>query len=355
MTTRCSLPSASWAGCALSGEGRVLWVEILSRQGDVVARHRVECGAGDEVRIGRGYDNHVVLDDAYVAARHLRIARDQNGRLVAQDLGSANGLFVDMDRRRAAQAVLEPGRTLRIGRTRLRIRQAGDEVPPERISRPRTQLWPIISVLALVALGGELLTIWLRETTEQRLSDYLGRLVILCVSVAVWTTAWATLSRIFARRARFERHLLIALGGLLALSMTNELFSYAAFAWSRRELVAYRYVAEWLVGAYICFLHLQQVSQTREIGRRWLKPQAGAVTALALIAIGMQTLPQWEASQSSDRQAYLRGLKPPAVRLVRAESPAAFFAEVAALQGVLDQARSEAPGRISDYAGEDDE
>ncbi len=42
----------------------MIWIEILGRHREVVARYR---GDGAEVRIGRGYDNDVVIDDPYVA------------------------------------------------------------------------------------------------------------------------------------------------------------------------------------------------------------------------------------------------------------------------------------------------
>ena len=71
---------------------QVIWVEILSRHHDVLERHRC---TGPEIRIGRGYDNDVVLDDPYVAPRHLRVFRGATGTLVAEDAGSANGLFTE--------------------------------------------------------------------------------------------------------------------------------------------------------------------------------------------------------------------------------------------------------------------
>jgi hypothetical protein len=337
----------------LSADATRLWIEILSRHDEVVARHRIQFA--EEARIGRGYDNDVILDDPYVAACHLRIARDESGALVAEDLGSANGLFVNEDRRRVERVVLDGKGSIRIGRTRLRIRQAGHAVAPERISRPRVRIWPLVAVLAAAVLGGESLTMWLRETSEQKLGDHLGPLLMLCASVGAWSTAWAVLSRIFSGRARFERHLLIALGGLLALWLLNELTSYAAFAFSRRELIAYRYIVMWLLGAGVCFLHLRQLSLSREIGRSRLKLKAGAVTVLALIAIGMQTLSQWEASETLDRESFLRGLKPPMLRLVRPQTESGFFAAVASLQVKLDRARFEQPARVWDYAGDDED
>ena len=339
----------------MSNEGKTLWIEILSRNDEVVARHRVRCATpGEEVRIGRGYDNDVIVDDPYVAARHLRIVREESGALVAEDLGSANGLVADQDRRRVERAVLDGRRSIQIGRTRLRVREADHAVEAERISRPRIRLWPLVLGLAAALLGAEFLTMWLAQTTKQKPADYLNLLLMLCLSVGVWTTAWAVMSRIFSGRARFQRHLLIAVAGLLALTLLNELTSYGAFAFSSREMVAYRYIFIWLLAALVCFLHLRQLSRSREIGRSRLKLKASAAAALALLGIAMQTLSQWEASASGDRQTFLRGLKPPIFRLARAQTEDGFLAEVSKLKPELDRARAEEPGQVWHYGSDED-
>lgn len=95
----------------------MIWVEILSRHHRDVA-HRQRCD-GAEVTIGRGYDNDVVVDDPFVSARHLRVQRDEQGRLVAEDLGSANGLFTERGRKRQASIVLHGDEPIRIGHTLL--------------------------------------------------------------------------------------------------------------------------------------------------------------------------------------------------------------------------------------------
>src|SRR3954454_10389682 len=100
----------------------MIWVEILSRHRDVTARFRSN---GPELRIGRGYDNDVIVDDPYVAARHLRVFRDEAGQLVAEDSGSVNGTFVDGGRSRLARIIVDGSKTLRIGQTWLRIREIG--------------------------------------------------------------------------------------------------------------------------------------------------------------------------------------------------------------------------------------
>ena len=41
-----------------------MWIEVLARDGDVRARQRVD---SEEARIGRAFDNDVVVDDPHVA------------------------------------------------------------------------------------------------------------------------------------------------------------------------------------------------------------------------------------------------------------------------------------------------
>ena len=61
--------------------GEIIWVEILSRQRNVEARHRC---MGPLIHIGRAYDNDVVLDDPYVAAdAHERTRAAKAGDHVA--------------------------------------------------------------------------------------------------------------------------------------------------------------------------------------------------------------------------------------------------------------------------------
>lgn len=111
----------------------MIWVEILSRHRDITARVRI---AGPEVRIGRGYDNDVIVDDPYVAARHLRVFRDEAGQLVAEDMGSVNGTFLDGGKSRLARIIVDGTKPIRIGQTYLRFRAINHEVERERVARP---------------------------------------------------------------------------------------------------------------------------------------------------------------------------------------------------------------------------
>lgn len=66
--------------------------------------------------IGRGSEADIIVDDAGVSRRHLEI-RVTEGGVIATDMGSTNGSFVEGHRIEAATLV--DGNTLTIGRTRI--------------------------------------------------------------------------------------------------------------------------------------------------------------------------------------------------------------------------------------------
>ncbi len=66
--------------------------------------------------IGRGSEADIIVDDPGISRRHLEIRVTQDG-VIASDLGSTNGLFVEGHQ--VPAATLLDGNTLTIGRTRI--------------------------------------------------------------------------------------------------------------------------------------------------------------------------------------------------------------------------------------------
>ena len=313
----------------------MIWVEILSRHREVTARFRI---AASEARIGRGYDNDVIVDDPYVAANHLRIFRDEAGQWIAEDTGSANGTFIDGVRTRQSRFAIDGKQLIRIGQTLVRIREANYAVEPERLAPSDRPALPVALAAGLAAtvLGLSALTIWLGQTSEPRASSYLTALLGIIGALLVWTGLWALLSRIFSGRSRFLRNLLIALAGILALTVYNEFARYCAFAINWPSGIIYQYAAAWTVLAAICFLHLREIGPAR----LWLK--GAIVTTVLATAIAAQTLQQSEAFSDFGRQNTTRLLMPPALRVVPVKQEDNFFRDIAGLKARLDADRGKA-------------
>lgn len=322
-----------------------IWVEVLSRHGDVLARHRC---AGPEVRIGRGYGNDVLVDDPFVAVEHLSVTRDRLGRLIAQDLGSVNGTFLDRATERADRVVVDGDRRLRIGHTYLRIRDAAQALPPERVAQPQRRLLPLAALLGALIVGIEVLSLWLNDAQEPKLSRYLLTPMVVTGVLAAWTAIWSILSRIFAGQARLERNLLIAVGGALVYSLWNEFVWLYSYAFASRALVGSGTIVFWLVLAAISFLHLQSIGPARP----WVK--AGAVLLLGAAGIATQMLTASETPGGSPYQGAPRRLLPAEFRLTPLKEPAAFAAELAKLKPRLDQQRAAEPEEAPEAESADD-
>jgi pSer/pThr/pTyr-binding forkhead associated (FHA) protein len=311
----------------------MIWIEILSRQRDIAARFRI---AGPEAHIGRGYDNDVIVDDPFVAASHLRVFRNEAGQLIAEDMGSVNGMFLDGSRSRAAQIVINGKDTIRIGHTSIRVRDTSHEVERERVAPPDRHVLPIVLAvtLGIAVLGFYALRVWLTQTGEPRATIYVTPMLTIVVSILMWAGFWALLSRVFSGRSRFLLNLFIALACTAALLLYVELAKVAAFAWTLPSIGAYEYVATWSIVALACFFHLRAVGRTR----LWLK---GAVVAALLVTmIAVLTLQQSEAFSDSGRQQASHQLLPPAFRAVPLQDENAFFGDIVRLKAKLDGDRT---------------
>ncbi|MEO6688731.1 MAG: FHA domain-containing protein [Dokdonella sp.] len=324
----------------------VMWVEVLSRQHDVTLRQRF--ANHDLITIGRAYDNDIVLDDAHVAAHHLRLTRDADGRWTAEDLGSINGLYLDGDRKRREHVVLDGSTTLHVGNTFLRLRTATHDVPAELPLVRSFPRWPIALICIALVFALALLDLWRAETAEPKLIRYLTPVLVLAAVIAVWTFVWSVLSRILSGHARFGTHLLIIGAGLLLYTAYDEFSELGSFALSWTALSRYVFVGAWLAFAAVCFAHL------RALGASHLAIKAVAALALAALGITVQSLKLSEWRANYGQASTLQRLEPPSIRIAGAQSQAAFFTNIADLKGALDKARSEEPSGDAAADGSED-
>jgi hypothetical protein len=336
------LPEPDGTGSAVNPRSDdIIWIEILSRHREIAARFRA---AGPEVRIGRGYDNDVIVDDPHVAARHVRVYRDEAGRLIAEDMGSTNGMFLDGSRIPLERTIVDGKQPIRIGQTYVRIRDSNYVVEPERVARPGLGTLPAAAtvVLGALLLSVSALQVWLAQTSEPTALNYLTPLLWFGVGIFVWVGFWALLSRIFSGRSQFLSNLLIALAGALAYSLYGEFAQFSAFAWNWPIAGNYAYVGVWSIIAAVCFFHL------REVGRRRLLLKGVLVAALFATIIAVQTLQRSEALLNSGREVSTHQLMPPEFRLVPLRDENAFFADIAKVKAKLDADRT----RVTAEGGE---
>lgn len=115
-------------GGELSRRGGVAGEAILtvvdSRDGQQMGRR---FSLSEEIAIGRGPDNDIVVSDNFVSHHHA-VVFHRNNLYVIEDLGSRNHTYVN-DRQLKGKAYLRPGDLIRIGFLTMRF----DNAPGEAI------------------------------------------------------------------------------------------------------------------------------------------------------------------------------------------------------------------------------
>src|SRR5215467_306470 len=86
---RCALPPSAWPRYHPGNPmARLLYRDSQGREGTV------ELSPTETVYVGRGLECAIRTDDGMVSRRHSQI-RMENGRFVIEDLGSANGVYLN--------------------------------------------------------------------------------------------------------------------------------------------------------------------------------------------------------------------------------------------------------------------
>lgn len=311
------------------------YIETLARNGDVLQRH---CVDALPIRIGRGYDNELILDDDYVAASHARIELDNAGRLVLRDLGSRNGL--NHRGKRLQEVVLSGDTVVRIGHTSLRVRAASFPVAPELEDRTFHRWEGALPGTAGVLLVGAcaLFARWLSDTQYFEFVRYFEALAWGVGAALLWAGVWSFANRLFGRHARLGRHLFVFGCGLAALSLVAMLCATAAYAFSVEFFTRYVSHAATLLVAGMLYFHLCTVRPQNRLRYRWIAAGLAVLGSGLILAFNLQ-----RTGRLAD-ELYMAVLMPPGLRVSRDHGIDEFMREVEGMKEPLDRSRGRKPG-----------
>lgn len=319
------------------------FIEILARNGDVLHRHKV---AQLPIRLGRSYDNDIILDDAHSAASHALIDRDEHNQVVLRDLGSKNGIV--HKGRKQTSLTLDGDAVVRLGHTRLRVRGADFPVAPE-IADTTMHGWegatPATIGLVLIALFSCFET-WLTDVEPFALIRYLLVLASSLAAGLLWAGVWALANRLFGTHARLGRHLFILGGALAVVGLWRIGSAVLAYAWSAESLTRYGNLVTLGIACAMIFFHLITIKPHHP--RRFL------ITATVMLVAGsaLMVLSNLQSTGRAADELYMSVLLPPEVRQSADRGVDQFMADAAKLKAGADAARSQT---VKDGAVDNDE
>jgi hypothetical protein len=290
----------------------VTYLEVLDR------RHRVQQRVVAErwpVRIGRGYGNDVIVDDPYVSPEHVSLVMEDDGRIVAVDLQSRNGVHEVGGRRRLASLELGPDTILRIGETLLRVRRPSDAVPPALPVSGGP--WPVRSLrhgpvaLASFALAPLLFAVVSLRSMPDEPADTVGIATMLLVAVLAWAGVWALVTHAIRHEWRMLAHAAVVWTFLTGDMVADLVQDYVYFLFPEPSGDWWASVSDAALLAWLLCMHLA-LATVLPARRRTL---VGVGTALTIVAV-VSGLSVWSGRQFSTRPSYAANLEPfPAAHL----------------------------------------
>ena len=307
------------------------FIEMLARNGDVLHRHQVDTLP---IRLGRGYDNDFIIDDAFAAPRHAVIEAAEDGQLVLRDLGTKNGVIVKG--KRHSTLPVDGDTVMRIGHTTLRVRAADYEVEPELLDRTRHG-WEGVApgIVGMLLIGMfAIFTVWLNDTQSFQLVRYLQALAYGIGAGLVWGGAWAFANRLFGRHARLGRHLFIFGAALAVITLFKVVSSVAAYAFSLEALTRYSSHVAILIAAGMLFYHLTTVKPHNT--RRF----AVTCLVLAMLGSGLTLLSNEQRTGRLADSPYMSVILQPSIRISPDHSVEDFMGDVQKLKAEVDEERT---------------
>lgn len=268
-----------------------LIIEVLNpRTGAVASRRRV---AMMPFSIGRALDNALVLEDPHVDARHAVLVADEaTGDVIAEDLGSVNGIQTTAHQR-ADRVRVRGGAEIRLGRTTLRFRDEADPIPPaiplHGAAAAGPQGWQGRAMPRLAFCIGVFLLLgwlsWLDTAARSGANEALGIALALAGGTAIWAGIWAMVARAVIHQGRFLTHLTIASFLTLVTMMLGTADEWVQFLWpdGRAWTFVNSVLSLGLLSASVA-LHLANASFLSP-ARRWRAGVAVSVTLVALVGL----------------------------------------------------------------------
>jgi hypothetical protein len=318
-------------------------VEVLDGRGGVRGRTKLD---RFPATIGRAFSNDVILDDPYASPVHLRLTRDVEGALVAEDCESENGTFEAGRQVRIAGIPVRPGLQLRVGRTPLRFRDPGEPVEATILERGadiwnRLESTPVALTICAVALAALTLNGWLNSYERTTVAKQVNTSLAALAALGLWAGIWALASRASRHRFNFLAHLALAstiVTGFLLVSQVTE-WTYVFVPESGlSELLGFVFLPVLAVGLLAGHLAFASAMPRRAQLRM-------AVVVIGVV-FGFVALSSYaDRDDFSTTLEYQSTIKPVRADWVRAVTVDEFFKEAATLRADVDTLAVEANRR----------
>lgn len=207
-------------------------VEQAARGHRSSGHHRFE---GRCVRIGRAYDNDLIIDEIHVSPHHAELRCDDEGIWWLYDLDSNNGLMDRRHQRRQSPLRIDSGDEIWLGKAHLRFYDPQHPVEAAiNLGATETLLYSLTNpVLALVIVACAIVLLtgieWQQTFKPFRWKEFLPEAIGLPLSAFIWASIWAGVGRLLKHDSRFVAQIIVSFAYLIAMQLWLIVTAIVAF------------------------------------------------------------------------------------------------------------------------------
>ena len=180
-------------------------IEEISHGHKLLSRQKF---TSNNITIGRGYDNDIIISDPHVCPEHLQLHFNGEHWLV-DDQGSINGSFIEDSKENVIQHQVRSGDIITIGKSQVRFVFPNHPVSESIAISPFDSLinlarHPVVLALSMTLfalIGGWIIN--LNNANEVTLTQMLVPTIGLTLGFALWPAGIALVSHITKHDARF--------------------------------------------------------------------------------------------------------------------------------------------------------
>ena len=241
-------------------------------------------------RIGRAFDNDLIIADETVSAHHLELLANESGFQV-KSIANENGTWIGKDQLAEGQHELIVPTTINIGRTHLDLHAAHSPVEPTLIMARSSRLSEIASTIWLalsLTLTYMLITFYFAYQQFSLNTDWteilVNQLLFFAIPIAI-ATVMSFISRMFLHSWRYLLQLSLASFACLVYLLTEEINSVISYFFTSQG------VADFLIlvfsGIFFAWILAWQM---RAISTTSIKRAAFVGIGVAWIVLGIRTV-----------------------------------------------------------------
>lgn len=300
-------------------------IEITEPSQPGIRRRRFETFP---VRVGRSYQNDLILSDPCISPDHLSVSETEGGYLI-QDLDSTNGTAVAGRRMPENPFPTSSGDLITLGSTTLRILSPSHPVSPtQKLSfwttlEQRKSFYLFTWFSLLPAFGIEMLNGFLSSHNKIRALDLIKENLGGVLFAIIWAALWMAVGYSITRRTRFHAQLLLALLFTMSMTVGDFLSDYLAYALNSPALqTGGAFLISGLLFALLLFYTLGIATRIRRNSRIVSALVTSTIVMLMGALVHFAAIPEF-----SPTPRVFGILRPPPVPWVGSRSIDAFLAD----------------------------